>query len=50
MFDMVDEMKWKKFVHWILSLHATKFYEGKVNSFCTGREILCSTALGDTHL
>ena len=27
----------KKFVHWILSLHATKFYEAKVSSFCMGK-------------
>ena len=33
-FDMVEEMKRRKFVHWILSLQATKFYEAKVNSFC----------------
>ena len=33
-FDLVEEMKRRKFVHWILSLQATKFYEAKVNSFC----------------
>ena len=33
-FDMVEKMERKKLVHWILSLHTTKFYEAKVNSFC----------------
>ena len=31
---MVDELKRKKFVDWMLSLHTTKFYEAKINSFC----------------
>ena len=39
-FDMVKKMKRKKFVHWILSLHATKFYEAKVNSFCKGKWLI----------
>ena len=39
-FDMIEEMKRKKFVHWILSLHATKFYEAKVNSFCKGKWLI----------
>ena len=30
---MVDELKRKKFVDWMLSLHTTKFYEAKINSF-----------------
>ena len=34
-FDMVDELKRKKFVNWIISLHVTKFFEAKGNSFCT---------------
>ena len=28
------------FVHWILSLPATKFYEPKVNSFCKGKLLM----------
>ena len=40
LFDMVEEMKRKKFVHWILSQHTTKFYEAKVNSFCMGKLLI----------
>ena len=36
----VWKMKRKKFVHWILSLHAAKFYESKVNSFCMGKLLI----------
>ena len=39
-FDMVEKMKRKMFVHWILSLHATKFYEANVNSFCMGKLLI----------
>ena len=35
--DMVEKMKRKTFVHWILSLNTTKFYEAKVDSFCMGK-------------
>ena len=36
-FEMVEEIKRKRFLDWILSLHATKFYETKVYSFCIGK-------------
>ena len=39
-FDMIEEMKSKKFVHWILSLHATKFYKARVNSFSMGKLLI----------
>ena len=39
-FDMVEKMKIKKFVHWILSWHATKFYEAKVNSCCMSKLLI----------
>ena len=39
-FDMVEKMKRKKFVHWILSLDTTKFYEAKVNWFCMGKLLI----------
>ena len=39
-FAMVEKMKRKKFVHWILSLYATKFYEAKVNSFCMSKLLI----------
>ena len=35
--DMIKEMKRKKFVHWVLSLHTTKFYEAEVNSLCISK-------------
>ena len=38
--DMIEKMKRKKFVHWIFSLHATKFYEAKVNPFCKGKLLI----------
>ena len=39
-FDKVEEMKKIKFVNCILSLHATKFYEALVNSFCMGKLLM----------
>ena len=36
-FDVVEKMKRKEFVHWILSLYTTKLFEAKVNSFCMGK-------------
>ena len=39
-FAMVEKIKRKTFVHWILSLHAIKFYEAKVNSFCMGELLI----------
>ena len=39
-FDMVEKIKRKKFVHWILSLHATSFYEAKVNLFCMDKSLI----------
>ena len=38
--DMVEKMKRKTFVHWILSLNTTKFYEAKVDSFCMGKLLI----------
>ena len=32
-FEMVDEMKKKKFIHWILSLHTAKLYDPKLIHF-----------------
>ena len=37
---MVEEIKRKKFFHWILSLHAIKFYEAKVDSFYMGKLLI----------
>ena len=37
---MVDEMKRIKLVNWILSLHPTKSYEVKVNSFCMCKSLI----------
>ena len=34
-FEMVEEMNRKKFVHWILSLHTTKLYDPKLIHFAT---------------
>ena len=48
-FDMVEKMKRKKFVHRVLSLHTTKFYEAKVNSFCM-RKLLIKTYTVQTQL
>ena len=48
-FDMVKEMKRKRFVHWILLLRATRFYEAKVNSFYMGK-LLIKINIVQTHL
>ena len=39
-FDMVEKINRKKFVRWIFSLHTTKFYEAKVNSFCMSKLLI----------
>ena len=48
-FDMVEEMKRKRFVHWILLLRAIRFYEAKVNSFYMGK-LLIKINIVQTHL
>ena len=40
MLDMVEKMKRKKFVHWILALHTTKFHQAKVNSIYMGKLLI----------